>query len=81
MRLVELLKGIISGYKQGNKLYVYELRKELIYNLTTHGYSEEEVKEFVNELQKVLYYYVLCDEKLSLLKEALEGILYIPREE
>ena len=52
----------------------YELLKELRYNLTT-GITEDEAKEFAEELAKVLYDYVNQGRTLSLLKEALENIL------
>jgi len=81
MKLSEILLEMLKAYEQRNKLQAYELRKALIYNLTTHGYVEDEVKEFVNKLQRVLYEYVRCSETLALLREALENILDIPREE
>jgi hypothetical protein len=81
MRLSEILLEMLKAYEQRNKLQAYELRKTLIYNLMTHGYAEDEVKEFVNKLQRVLYEHVRCSETLALLREALENILDIPREE
>jgi succinate dehydrogenase/fumarate reductase flavoprotein subunit len=70
----ELLQDLIKAYENREKVKAYELLKELRYKLRT-GVSEEEAKEFTDELAKVLYSYVNQSRTLSLLKEALENIL------
>jgi hypothetical protein len=70
----ELLQDLIKAYESKDKIKAYELLKELRYKLTT-GISEEEAKEFADELAKVLYSYVNQSRTLSLLREALENIL------
>jgi 5-carboxymethyl-2-hydroxymuconate isomerase len=70
----QLLQNLIKAYEQGEKIKAYELLKELRYRLTA-GLSEEEAKEFADELAKVLYAYVNQSRTLSLLREALENII------
>jgi hypothetical protein len=70
----ELLQDLIKAYESKEKVKAYELLKELRYKLTT-GLSEEEAKEFVGELAKILYSYANQSRILNLLKEALENIL------
>jgi len=70
----DLLQGLIKAYEQGEKIKAYEVLKELRYRLAT-GLSEEEAKEFADELAKVFYSYVKQGRTLNLLKEALENII------
>jgi len=70
----ELLHDLIKAYESKDKIKTYELLKELRYRLTT-SLTEEEAKEFADELAKVLYYYVNQRKTLSMLREALENIL------
>jgi hypothetical protein len=70
----QLLQDLIKAYENKEKVKAYELFRELRYKLTT-GLSEEEAKEFADELAKVLYSYVHQSRTLSLLREALENIL------
>jgi ribosomal protein L7/L12 len=70
----KLLQDLIKAYETRDKIKAYEILKEIRYKLTT-GVSEEEAKEFVDELAKVLYSYVNQSRTLSLFKEALENIL------
>jgi ribosomal protein L7/L12 len=70
----QLLQDLIKAYESKEKVRAYELLKELRYRLTT-GLSEEEAKEFSDELAKVLYSYVNQSRTLNLLKEALENII------
>jgi hypothetical protein len=70
----ELLQDLIKAYERKEKVRAYELLTELRYRLTI-GVSEEEAKEFAEELAKVLYSYVNQSRTLALFKEALENIL------
>jgi hypothetical protein len=70
----ELLQDLIKAYERKEKVRAYELLTELRYRFTV-GVSEEEAKEFAEELAKVLYSYVNQSRTLALLKEALENIL------
>ena len=70
----KLLQDLIVAYENKEKIKAYELLKEFRYKLTT-GVSEDEAKEFADELAKVLYSYANQSRTLSLLREALENIL------
>jgi hypothetical protein len=70
----QLLQDLIKAYENKEKVRAYELLKELRYRLTT-GLSEEEAKEFSEELAKMFYDYACKNRTLSLLKEALENII------
>jgi ribosomal protein L7/L12 len=70
----QLLQDLIKAYENGEKIKAYEILKQLRYKLTT-GLTEDEAKEFADELAKVLYDYVSKSRTLSLLKEALENII------
>jgi uncharacterized protein (DUF2267 family) len=70
----ELLHDLIKAYESKDKIKAYELLKELRYRFTT-SLTEEEAKEFADELAKVLYCYVNQRKTLSMLREALESIL------
>jgi ribosomal protein L7/L12 len=70
----QLLQDLLKAYETNEKIKAYELLKQLRYKLTT-GVSEDEAKEFTDELAKVLYDYVSKSRTLSLLKEALENII------
>jgi ferritin-like protein len=70
----QLLQDLIKAYENKDRIKAYELLKELRYKLTI-GVSEEEAKEFADELAKALYSYVHQSKTLVLLREALENIL------
>ncbi|QGA72473.1 glutamyl-tRNA amido-transferase subunit E [uncultured virus] len=70
----ELLKDLLKAYENNEKIKAYEILKQLRYKLTT-GVSEDEVKEFTDELASLLYNYTRQSRTLNLLKEALENII------
>jgi len=70
----QLLRDLLKAYESKDKIKAYELLKELRYRLQT-GLSEEEAKEFADELAPLLYNYVNQSRTLSLLREALENII------
>jgi hypothetical protein len=70
----QLLRDLLKAYESKDKIKAYELLKELRYRLQT-GLSEEEAKEFADELATLLYNYVNQSRTLSLLKEALKNII------
>jgi len=70
----QLLQNLIEAYESNEKIKAYELLKELRYKLTT-GLTEDEAKEFAEELASLLYNYTKQSRTLNLLKEALENIL------
>jgi ribosomal protein L7/L12 len=70
----QLLQDLIKAYENGEKIKAYEILKQFRYKLTT-GVSEDEAKEFVDELASLLYNYVKQNRTLNLLREALENII------
>jgi uncharacterized protein YciU (UPF0263 family) len=70
----KLLRDLLVAYESKGKVEAYELLKEVRRKLIV-GLSEEEAKEFADELAKILYSYANQSRILSLLREALENIL------
>ncbi len=70
----QLLQDLLKAYENGDKIKAYEMLKQLRYKLTT-GLTEDEAKEFADELASLLYNYTRRGRTLSLLREALENII------